>query len=435
MDCLELNIHQRILSDIASNPGETKDDALLAQTLIAARVHTRAEDLTGGDEESSREEKSEKPRVFMAASRVHCNIAFGELIVNFPEENITETIDVLMPALLDVLNDIPFVDFDKCLSWQDWALPDQLVYSTVSALLRLSSSHTQYTEKAAFAICFFLSQIVEQIRNSSSLSVLTQLTPALHGLYRAISSTSFAWTIAQWEQLAMRLKELCSSDIIDRLNHLLIDILQKEDTDDNTMRFVQTFVSRYVTQGRPLSGYFIVCCVIETEWTVLAQALAPPQAATSGIVTEAAAANKAWLSLMRKAAVPTKIEGERIMGTLKNTVTYAMQCFTDLLVQIEEMETEPPIDTYAWETMSESLVSWIVPFDELQKSDISPQKLASICTVALQELDGKLFSLLLLLLSDESPISDNLVQEAALKATTVLVQRFDPLGTFQSARN
>ncbi|KAF5380919.1 hypothetical protein D9615_004166 [Tricholomella constricta] len=410
MDCLELNIHQRILSDIASNPGETKDDVIHAQTLIAAKVHTRTEDV-GADEGGGREENSEELRVFMPASRVHCNIAFGELIVNFPKKHIDETIDVLMPALLDILNDVPFVDFDKCLSWQDWALPDQLVYSTVSALLRLSSSRTQYTEKAASAICSFLSQMVKQIKSSDPLSVLTQLTPALHGFYRAISSTSYAWTITQWEQLTTHMNALCSPSIVDRLNHLLVDILQKEDANGDTLRFVQTFVSRYVTQGRPLSGYFIVCCFIETQWTVLAQALAPPQVTTSGIVTEAAAANKAWLSLMRKAVVPCEIKDEKIVDTLKMTVKYAMQCFTDLLVQIEEMDTEPSIDTYAWETMSESL------------------KLASICSVALQELDRKLFSRLLLLLSDESPISDNLVQEAALKATTVLVQSFPDIAS------
>ncbi|KAF8077714.1 hypothetical protein FPV67DRAFT_1462774 [Lyophyllum atratum] len=405
MDCLELNIHQRILSDIASNPGESKDDIIHVQALITAKVQTRA-DAADEVKEVEGGENLEVPRVFMSASRVHCNIAFGELVVNFPDDHIKDTIDVLMPALLDVLNDVPFIEFDKCLSWQDWSLPDQLVYSTVFALLRLSSSHLQYTERATSAICFFLSQIVEQIKNSDSLSVLTQLTPAIHGLYRAISSISFAWTVEQWERLATHMNELCSPSIVDRLNHLLVEIIQKEDAEADTLRFVQTFVSRYVTQGRPLSGYFIVCCVIETQWTVLAQALAPPQTTASGIVSEAEAANKAWLSLMRKAAVPCDIKDENIRQTLKMTVKYAMQCFTDLLVQIEEMDTEPSLDTYAWETMSESL------------------KLASICSVALQELDEKLFSRLLLLLSDESPISDNLVQEAALKATTVLVQSF-----------
>lgn len=39
------------------------------------------------------------------------------------------------------------------------------------------------------------------------------------------------------------------------------------------------------------------------------------------------------------------------------------------------------------------------------------------------ELDPDLYTRLGLLLSDKTPIIDNLVQEAALKSTTVLVQR------------
>ena len=52
------------------------------------------------------------------------------------------------------------------------------------------------------------------------------------------------------------------------------------------------------------------------------------------------------------------------------------------------------------------------------------QKLASVCSVALRDLDDRIYSRLLLLLSDECPISDNLLQEAALKAVIVLVQKY-----------
>jgi phosphatidylinositol 4-kinase len=189
-----------------------------------------------------------------------------------------------------------------------------------------------------------------------ALDVLTQIMPSLHGFYRAISSTSFSWSLSQWQTLTLYLRKLCSPSIIDRLNHLAVDILQKENADANTFRHVQTLVSRYVAQGRPLSGYFVVCCVLETEWTVLAQALAPPMSTRSPVV-EAAAANKVWLSLTRSAARELEIEDQDIKDLLKLTIKYAMQCFTDLLTQIEEMEVEPVIDTYAWETMSESLVS------------------------------------------------------------------------------
>jgi hypothetical protein len=48
----------------------------------------------------------------------------------------------------------------------DWALPDQLVFSTVSALLRLSSSHPQYAEQATSAICDFIAKTVKKIETS-----------------------------------------------------------------------------------------------------------------------------------------------------------------------------------------------------------------------------------------------------------------------------
>lgn len=188
-----------------------------------------------------------------------------------------------------------------------------------------------------------------------ALDVLTQLMPAFHGFYRAISSTSYCWTLSQWKALTLHLKALCSVQVIDRLNHLATDLILKEQTDEDTFAHVKTFVTRYVAQGRPLSGHFMVCCVLETEWTVLAQALAPPSPSRSPVI-EAAAANKAWLALTRHAALELDIESKGTRQTLKETIKYALQCFTDLLVQIEEMDSAPSIDTCAWETLSESLV-------------------------------------------------------------------------------
>ncbi|CAK5277296.1 unnamed protein product [Mycena citricolor] len=408
MDCLEFNIHQRILSDIASNVSENAEDISFAQDTITAKVQTRANpaELVNGDSGQGGGEVEEE-RVFMSVSRVHCNIAFGELVVHFPEAQIANAIETLMPALIEVLRDVPYIDFDKCLSWEEWALPDQLVFSTVSALLRISSSHAKYSDVATSAIFSFISRIAEKIRSASSLDILTQLTPALHGLYRAISSTPFKWTISQWHQLAQQLGELCVPAVVDRLNRLVADIMQKENADLETLHFVQTFVSRYVSCGRPLSGYFIVCCIIETNWTVLAQVLVSPEAdSPGGPPNEAAAANNAWVALMRQAAPELDIEDGAIQSALKEKVEYSMKCFGDLFVQLQEMDAEPSLDTYAYETLSESL------------------KLASICSIASRSLDEELYSRLLLLLSDESPIFDNLVQEAALKATIVLVHSF-----------
>lgn len=46
----------------------------------------------------------------------------------------------------------------------EWALPDQLVYSTVSALLRMASAHPRYSAAATEAVCAFISDVVNNIK-------------------------------------------------------------------------------------------------------------------------------------------------------------------------------------------------------------------------------------------------------------------------------
>lgn len=59
------------------------------------------------------------------ASRIKCNIAFGELVVNFSDSHISNCIDTVVPVLVEMLRDIPFLRFDKTLSWDGAA---HLVY-------------------------------------------------------------------------------------------------------------------------------------------------------------------------------------------------------------------------------------------------------------------------------------------------------------------
>lgn len=362
---MELNIHQQILSDIASNIGETEQDLQYATNVITSKVQTRDVPHVNGVPEETKGRingaNQSDVRVYMPASRVHCNIAFGELVVNFPDAHISSSTDTLLPVLADVLQDVPYIDFDQCLSWEDWALPDQLVFSTVTALLRISSSHPELSGSAIEAISNFIIDVHNMIAedSTSECQILTQLVPALHGLYRAISSTSFPWTIAQWNTLTTQLSFLCSPEQVEKLNNVLISVPDLAETDPETHVFIDAFLARYISRGRPLSGYFLVCCIIETEWTILAQTLTPLQVTGFSFskITEAAAANKAWNYLMRNAAEEVDFaEATEVANTLKGTVKYAMQCFTDLLVQIEDMDGEPGLDTYASETMSECLV-------------------------------------------------------------------------------
>lgn len=198
-----------------------------------------------------------------------------------------------------------------------------------------------------------------------ALEVLTQLTPSVHGLYRAITSMLFPWTMTQWQLLSHALASLVQDPILECINQFLLDIHEEaeESPDPKTFFFCHAFITRYINFGRPLSGYFIVCCVMELQWTVLAQALVTVSAEGiryRGPLKEAAAANKAWLSLMKRAAKKLPLEDGATKDALRSTTRGSLQCFKDLLVQIQDMDTEPHIDTYAWETMSESLVRLIL---------------------------------------------------------------------------
>lgn len=153
--------------------------------------------------------------------------------------------------------------------------------------------------------------------------------------------------------------------MLEQINRLLLDIHQEAEADPNmdvnSVAFCHTFISRYIALGRPPSGYFIVCCVMEMQWTVLAQALSSNPLVQKGQAREAAAANKAWVNLMKWPAKDLGLDNEEeTKEALRSVTRDALQCFNDLLEQIESMDTEPPVDTYAWETMSESLVCFLV---------------------------------------------------------------------------
>lgn len=194
------------------------------------------------------------------------------------------------------------------------------------------------------------------IRRRPASDILSQFAPAFHGFYRAIISAPFAWSLDEWAAVAAALNTLFSPEVVAGLNHLLLDVLRREEDDPEGVLFVRTFLSRYIARARPLSGYFILCCVIEAQWTILAQALAPGARHADVPFAEAAACNHAWKCLLEGAVAEALTGSEAYRDALAKTLESAMKCFTNLLMQIEEMDAEPSEDSYAWETMSESLV-------------------------------------------------------------------------------
>ncbi|KAL5511303.1 STT4 [Sanghuangporus vaninii] len=412
MDCLDFsNLQSLIYADLARNIGECKDEESIqpAVDLIKSSV-----DIPSDEETEGKENGYPSERIFMTVSKVSCHVGFAQLATNLP----TSQIDSTVPVLLEILREIPIMDFDRTLLWHKWALPDQIVSATVCTLLRLASSFPRHRSSVTSSILEFSSIIIEQLKTEHPNIVLTQYAPSFHGFYRAIISTPFTWSADEWSRLTENMNKLLLPEVVDHLNDLLPQSLQSTQSNPEDARFIQSFLIRYVSQERPLTGYFIVCCVMEIIWTVLAQTLSPPAEGSMDLgpevlaEEEAVAANEVWERLIRMPIEQQPLSESQEM--LRKVAGYAIRCFSDLLQQIEDMDTEPSLDTYAWETMSESL------------------KLASVCSVALQEPMDELLSRLRLLLSEASPISDHMVQEAALKSTTVIVQNFPSLASAMS---
>ena len=87
------------------------------------------------------------------------------------------------------------------------------------------------------------------------------------------------------------------------------------------------------------------------------------------------------------------------------------------------MVSEPSPDTYAWETISESLVHSHLTLNHSYSHSFD-QKLASICCLALREIDDQLYSQIMRLPSLPTDSFFLETYEAALKATIVLIRTY-----------
>lgn len=118
------------------------------------------------------------PNTLQPNSRVQCNIGFAELAISMPHSHV----DDIVPVLVDILGDVPYIDFDRCLSWDgtfssvtilehlphhsflDWAMPDQLVSTTVTALLKIASAHPKYRQATFDAIVNLVKETIPRFK-------------------------------------------------------------------------------------------------------------------------------------------------------------------------------------------------------------------------------------------------------------------------------
>lgn len=101
--------------------------------------------------------------------------------MNLPHSHVNNTV----PVLIDILRDVPYIDFDHCLSWEgmsltvristhhsepvlslEWAMPDQLVSTTVTALLKIANAHPEYRAGAFKAIVALVTEIVQKFKTA-----------------------------------------------------------------------------------------------------------------------------------------------------------------------------------------------------------------------------------------------------------------------------
>lgn len=198
-----------------------------------------------------------------------------------------------------------------------------------------------------------------------AVEAIAHAAPAFHGFYRAIVCTPFRWSLSEWESLTTAISSLFGSTVTDHFNNLVISSLESDEPDSPYNTYLQMFMARYSSSGRPLSGYFMICCVVEIQWVILSQTFSKILPSNNiGIRLDsvrgiADAANTAWADLTQGLLKYNGVIEESSRDCLEKTLRGSMLLFTELVSHLDGMGDETSFETYAWETMAETLVSFV----------------------------------------------------------------------------
>lgn len=400
-----------------------------------------------------------------SSTLTHVHTSFATFCSHLPPSHprTPKNIDLLS----ELLAAIPSTDFERGLGWTEWALPDQLTYDVLGALLKISGDSenkgqgskvlqevgsfveglSSRIEQADRELSFppFENEEISSYSARSVVDVIIHAVPIFNGLYRSLTSIAHPFTFSSFTDLGSSISILLQQSTIDRLNQLLLDPASlltassstSSPSGDSSIRYAHLLLARYRANGRPLSGNFLLCASLEIAWTVLAQALLPasdssPHAIPLGNQTGdgAEASNSAWDRLLSTPVVsatdagPVLAKGEE--EAIRRSLAGALKAFADISGTIQALRGEAAVDLYPYEVVSESLVRHLpsrsVPTRApLMNSCLLFQKLATLCSVALGSPDASLVSRLKLLLSENAAIFEPIVQEAALQSMIVLV--------------
>lgn len=177
---LELNIRQQILSDLAACDPNRFEGSEREKHPLASRVQVlRNNTIPDGNETESRDEirvqemqgvqrvymvclstlffLASTPTIFQTISRVQCNIAYGDMVKNSSPSYIAENVKSLFPTLLEVLNDVPRINFDPSLSWRGCLISSSALllnsdFVPQTGHCLINSSTPQYHHYSRFAM-------------------------------------------------------------------------------------------------------------------------------------------------------------------------------------------------------------------------------------------------------------------------------------------
>lgn len=199
---------------------------------------------------------------------------------------------------------------------------------------------------------------------------MTHVLPAFNGLYRSFTSTPHSFNLNSFLLLSASLRAFLSPENVEHLNTRLLATPPRPTSGlapspaQKRRQNANALLGRYRSNGRPLSGNFVVCAGQEMLWTMLSQVLTPSSALAEPILADAdaddgaEASNLAWDSLLRGAVASGQLDlPETALANFQKSAERAMGVFEGMLVTVGQLKGEASAsDLYVFEVMSESLV-------------------------------------------------------------------------------
>ncbi|UZJ55413.1 hypothetical protein CBS101457_004733 [Exobasidium rhododendri] len=526
MDVLDLPTHQLILLDLASNLAEGASQNKLTEGDYASVFGI------GSTSSKSSLLTASAARTQIALASFASSISSASSSTNHSTRDANDQHLVpVLNQLFAAATELPSINVEEELNLVDWPLPDQLAFACTTSLLRIADNAPQHRIQCVGHVISLAEKLISILGGAGQDAhmISTCTAPKFNGFYRAISSVSFPWSLEEFARLTTTISSFTASNPnLRRLNEALLILPEQQATleqadratrrkpktatvrlrdDDDDARsdgsvdtffsgdeeaddggeeedlqdkFIETddedaynyrlaILAHYRQAGRPLSGFFVLCAIVESLGTILAQSLAvharPLPAKNSNGRSEQASERRdsvsdsildaqgetdttrlAWKSLLQHAVrvqnstalgdgvsgtsgflsvLPALIGNGRkaAIGTtttlagITSAIHLAGRTFHNLQRFVESEGTKSGelfVDVYALEILSESL------------------KLSALASVAQSQfstssVDGHTLVRIRSLLSDSAFVFEPLVQGAALQSTSLLVRNFPKL--------